>query len=577
MSKKATVRVRKQTRKLLPFLLIQLLMISLITVASLGSWSARRKNLVDDAQRRAQIQGNLLTAAHASMLNSFTALAKDIGELDLSTPLSTQKQNQAWAELSGFIKSNLTFDRVVLLDRENHYLLEARRVENVVQSLQPKDGIPGWINLLPETTFTQMDSAGYMLTHLETCLHDSSDHSYLTGLRVLDGNGDPSGTLLFINRFGMFANWMFRVSGQGETHDYLLDDEGRNLIRAPEHSSSGTRDNGTFMRGHPDVFERMKQGEWEQITKQGIFVSYPLVLSGGFAFDPQATNLLNSLNWMIVVEVPAVVLQKERWASIRWLLFFGVLLDVIATWLLASSLRARRERLAAQERINQMNATLTSIIDGSPLAIIVLNRRGHVLHWNAAAEEMFGWTAEEVIGTYNPIVDEAGKAQFEALFEETISTGAPIEKEVHRRHRNGHLLDLHLWTTPIAYIDGRASAILGILADVSEQHRHQEAEARAKEVEAARMMARTVAHEFRQPLAVLSIMAELAEMHGFAPSEMHRTIQNVPKIVSRMDALVDKLLNITELHDKTYWRDINILDLERTYAERYSKASNKDN
>ncbi|MCB2198574.1 PAS domain S-box protein [bacterium] len=563
-------RLVARSRKLIPILLLQLLMVTMVALLAWGSWSVRRAELISDAKRRALLQGNLISAMHGAMLNSFSMLARDLGTVQSFSSMESGERRATEALLSSFITTNMTFDRVFVLNETNKAVLSIRREGNTILNHTTDSGTPLWVDMLPEDMFEKMESDGFLIEHLDNCGFGSSTHAYLAGLPIYNPDGSRTGSVLFINKFGLFANWFLGISSTDEIHDFLLDCEGRNMIVSSDTSDQSGVDRDIFLREYEKEYEQLRAGEEYIKSRNGIFIAHPIAWTGPDTFDPWTSKTLRSLSWTIVEVIPAYHLRDEQWASIRLLILFGVLLDGLATWLLISSLRARRERLVARNRVNQLNETLTSIINGAPLSIIVLDRRGTVLHWNSAAEKMFGWKAEEVIGRYNPIVNESQNSEFEELFEETITRQQPVEKNVFRTHRDGHMLELHLWTTPISFIDGRASAILGILADVSEQNRRQKAESHAKEIEAARMMARTVAHEFRQPLRALSIMAELAELRGFDAVEVNKTIKLVPKIIRRMDGLVDKLLNLSEIHDKTYWRDINIIDLEGNDPVPYS-------
>ena len=50
---------------------------------------------------------------------------------------------------------------------------------------------------------------------------------------------------------------------------------------------------------------------------------------------------------------------------------------------------------AARRRSETM---LRAIVQSSPLAIFALDSRGSVQVWNHASEELFGWSADEVVG-----------------------------------------------------------------------------------------------------------------------------------------------------------------------------------
>lgn len=64
------------------------------------------------------------------------------------------------------------------------------------------------------------------------------------------------------------------------------------------------------------------------------------------------------------------------------------------------------------------------IIQGGPEAIIVADRDGTIRFWNAAAAEMFGFSAEEAVGqSLDLIVPEPQRARHWAGYREVMRTG----------------------------------------------------------------------------------------------------------------------------------------------------------
>src|SRR5947209_7406409 len=51
----------------------------------------------------------------------------------------------------------------------------------------------------------------------------------------------------------------------------------------------------------------------------------------------------------------------------------------------------------------------SSIVDASPLALIAMDLSGRVTTWNKAAEHLFGWPEEEVMGRRLPAIPDEGK------------------------------------------------------------------------------------------------------------------------------------------------------------------------
>jgi diguanylate cyclase (GGDEF)-like protein/PAS domain S-box-containing protein len=86
---------------------------------------------------------------------------------------------------------------------------------------------------------------------------------------------------------------------------------------------------------------------------------------------------------------------------------------------------------------------LAAIVDGSGDAIYGSTIDGLVTSWNGAAERLFGYTAEEIIGQPVTVVAPAGKAVEQTLMRERLSAGGPPEHlETVRRRKDGSLVDV---------------------------------------------------------------------------------------------------------------------------------------
>ncbi|MET7333387.1 PAS domain-containing sensor histidine kinase [Nonomuraea sp. NPDC005650] len=80
---------------------------------------------------------------------------------------------------------------------------------------------------------------------------------------------------------------------------------------------------------------------------------------------------------------------------------------------------------------------------GSPNAVVVVDRDQSVLVWNEAAERLFGWTAEEMLGRRAPIVPSELTAEHNAVLER-VRTGGQVSVRTKRLRGDGTLLDVRV-------------------------------------------------------------------------------------------------------------------------------------
>ncbi len=123
----------------------------------------------------------------------------------------------------------------------------------------------------------------------------------------------------------------------------------------------------------------------------------------------------------------------------------------------------------AEESLRRANETLQALIDYSPLAIIMLDPDGHVLLWNNAAEKMYGWTAQEVLGEFIPFVLEDKREELQAI-RERVNTGEIITNlESERRRKDGSRILTSVSMAPLRDSTGNVYAEMCIATDITER------------------------------------------------------------------------------------------------------------
>src|SRR5205085_1980906 len=77
----------------------------------------------------------------------------------------------------------------------------------------------------------------------------------------------------------------------------------------------------------------------------------------------------------------------------------------------------------AQTRLRHTLLTFQSLIEASPLPIMSIDRDGVIEIWNHAAEELFGWRRDEVVGTQSPLVPPDLSDEWNAIRDEVFAGG----------------------------------------------------------------------------------------------------------------------------------------------------------
>lgn len=141
-----------------------------------------------------------------------------------------------------------------------------------------------------------------------------------------------------------------------------------------------------------------------------------------------------------------------------------------------------------------------AFLQACPLATIALQEDGTVLLWSRAAEHLFGWRSEEVVGKPLPTIPPGGEQEFRMMLESQMQGVSQEGREVVRRRKDGSLIHVSLWTAPLRDKQGRIRGKVSMLADITEQLRaRQERSKLVSDEREAREQAR-VMDRFRELL-----------------------------------------------------------------------------
>ncbi len=137
---------------------------------------------------------------------------------------------------------------------------------------------------------------------------------------------------------------------------------------------------------------------------------------------------------------------------------------------LANQAAIALENVRLRREADEQAQTLKGLIEASPLAMIARDRQARVQMWNPAAERIFGWSEEEVLGRPYPLVPEEKEDEFRANIARALR-GEPLTGlETRRQKKDGTQIDVSIWTAPLG--DGGAMVVI---ADVSERKQAEEA------------------------------------------------------------------------------------------------------
>ncbi len=184
---------------------------------------------------------------------------------------------------------------------------------------------------------------------------------------------------------------------------------------------------------------------------------------------------------------------------------------------------------------------------------------GIIQSWNAAAERLFGYTAEQAIGQHISLVIPPDLLPEEEQIISRLKAGQRIEQyETERVRSDGERILVSLTISPIKDDSGNVIGASKIVRDITDLRRLAadlaETDRRKNEFLA------TLAHELRNPLAPMSNMLEVVKRASGDGETLKRAHDTIERQLAQMVRLVDDLLDLNRItHDR--------LELRRSEVE----------
>lgn len=145
---------------------------------------------------------------------------------------------------------------------------------------------------------------------------------------------------------------------------------------------------------------------------------------------------------------------------------------------------------------------LAAIVESSDDAIIAKTLEGRILSWNAGAERLFGYAAEEVIGSPITVIIPPERWGEEAAILSRLRRGERIDHfETVRVTKQGRLLDISLTISPIRDSLGRILAASKVARDITARKNADEALVVVRDELAARLAELRRLHEMSMHLS----------------------------------------------------------------------------
>lgn len=190
-----------------------------------------------------------------------------------------------------------------------------------------------------------------------------------------------------------------------------------------------------------------------------------------------------------------------------------------------------------------------ALISSSPLPIVVLKATGEILLWNRAAEQVFGWSAREVLGAPLPFIPPERQEEHKAMRAKDLAGQGFTGVEIQRKRKDGTPIEVSVSTAPLHNKMGEVIGILSIYVDITAQKQIEndlawQARELARSNADLQRFAHVVSHDLQEPLrAITSFTQLLANRYsGAIDPAANDFLAHIVKAAQGMNRLINDLL-----------------------------------
>jgi PAS domain S-box-containing protein len=183
---------------------------------------------------------------------------------------------------------------------------------------------------------------------------------------------------------------------------------------------------------------------------------------------------------------------------------------VIATMadLIGEQTAAMQKRLTLEGALRETSETLRAILDSSPLPIIVVDRQRRVLFWSRAAEQLFGFTADETQGKRLPIL--TAEESTRTLVPRVLAGESMAVQELPCQTKDGQIIRVRAHFASIRDEFGKVRGAISLMEDTSEVELLEAQLFEARKLESVGRLAGGIAHDFNNILTAVIGYADLS-------------------------------------------------------------------
>ncbi|MEF9426293.1 MAG: PAS domain S-box protein [Candidatus Mariimomonas ferrooxydans] len=210
----------------------------------------------------------------------------------------------------------------------------------------------------------------------------------------------------------------------------------------------------------------------ENVRQEPRFKDIPVTKASGY-LSMLAVPILrdNKLSGVITLQTRDPHVYSQNDINLLTIISHNISSALHNAELYRAEVEKEKKTLSLYWEVIQTKDYLKSIIDNSADAIIISDTDGLITSWNKSAEKIYGYTEDDVLGKFLPMVPPF-EIEKEKTFIQKILQKEKIKNiETIRQTKEGKFIEVSLTLSPILDSEGKVTGISGISRDISEKKR----------------------------------------------------------------------------------------------------------
>jgi len=196
-----------------------------------------------------------------------------------------------------------------------------------------------------------------------------------------------------------------------------------------------------------------------------------------------------------------------------------------------------------RKRAEEASLQLAAIVQSAADAIVGKDLNGIITSWNQAAENIFGYRAEEIVGRSILLIIPPELHDEERRILAKIRAGERIEHfETVRLRKDGTRLNVALTISPVKDQTGKIVGAAKIVRDITQQKELEENLQTTEKLAAVGRLSATIAHEINNPLAAVTNFIYLARQQPHLPDKLKNYLSSADRELRRVSHIARQTL-----------------------------------